>query len=161
MNSGNSGPPPVSEVAVFVTDAALISAIPPAPSSRTRSVDPDEALYEVQVDRVNTTATVWLGSTVACAQCHNHKYDPFSQKDYFRLMAFFANPAYTVDKHGAGFKYSEAQIDLATPEQDAQRTTLKAQLKAAEKSGDGQGGVQITATQTGSQVNGTITHGGG
>jgi hypothetical protein len=95
-------------------------------------VDPDEALYEVQVDRVNTTATVWLGSTLACAQCHNHKYDPFSQKDYFRLMAFFANPAYTVDKHGAGFKYSEAQIDLATPEQDAQRTTLKAQLKAAE-----------------------------
>ena len=59
-------------------------------------VDPDEALYEVLVDRVNTTATVWLGSTVACAQCHNHKYDPFSQKDYYRLMAFFANPAFQV-----------------------------------------------------------------
>ncbi|WP_239491989.1 PSD1 and planctomycete cytochrome C domain-containing protein [Luteitalea sp. TBR-22] len=95
-------------------------------------VDPEEALYEVLVDRVNTTSTVWLGSTLACAQCHNHKYDPFSQKDYFRLMAFFANPAYTVDKHGAGFKYTEAQVDLATPEQDAQRTTIKAQLKVAE-----------------------------
>ena len=47
-------------------------------------VDPDESLYEVLVDRVNTTATVWLGSTLACAQCHNHKYDPFTQKDYFR-----------------------------------------------------------------------------
>ena len=95
-------------------------------------VDPDEALYEVLVDRVNTTATVWLGSTVACAQCHNHKYDPFSQKDYYRLMAFFANPAYKVEKHGAGTKYVEGQIDLATPEQDAQRTALREELKAAE-----------------------------
>ena len=57
-------------------------------------VDPEESLYEVLVDRVNTTATVWLGSTLACAQCHNHKYDPFSQKDYFRLLAFFANTDY-------------------------------------------------------------------
>lgn len=96
-------------------------------------VDPDEALYEVLVDRVNTTATVWLGSTVACAQCHNHKYDPFSQKDYYRLMAFFANPAYTVEKHGAGVKYNEARLDLATPDQDAQRLALKSQLDAAEK----------------------------
>ena len=57
-------------------------------------VDPEESMYEVLVDRVNTTATVWLGTTLACAQCHNHKYDPFSQKDYFRLLAFFANSDY-------------------------------------------------------------------
>jgi hypothetical protein len=95
-------------------------------------VDPDEALYEVQVDRVNTTATVWLGSTLACAQCHNHKYDPFSQKDYFRLMAFFANPAYKAEKYGAGIKYAEAQVDLATPEQDAARVALRDKLKTAE-----------------------------
>ena len=61
-------------------------------------VDPEESLYEVLVDRVNTTATVWLGSTLACAQCHNHKYDPFSQKDYFRFLAFFAGTDY--DDHG-------------------------------------------------------------
>jgi len=95
-------------------------------------VDPDEALYDVQVDRVNTTATVWLGSTVACAQCHNHKYDPFSQKDYFKMMAFFANPSFKVEKHGAGSKYVEAQVDLATPEQDAARSALRAQLEASE-----------------------------
>ena len=44
-------------------------------------IDPEEALYEVLVDRVNTTATVWLGSTLGCAQCHNPKYVPFTQKD--------------------------------------------------------------------------------
>ncbi len=54
-------------------------------------VDPDEARFDVLVDRVNTTGSVWLGSTVGCAQCHNHKYDPISAKDYYRLMAFFDN----------------------------------------------------------------------
>ena len=44
-------------------------------------VDKEEAHWENLVDRVNTTATVWLGSTVGCAQCHNHKYDPFTQKE--------------------------------------------------------------------------------
>ena len=52
-------------------------------------IDPEEAHYEVLVDRVNTTSTVWLGTTLGCAQCHNHKYDPFTQKDYYRMMAFF------------------------------------------------------------------------
>ncbi len=54
-------------------------------------VDANEARFEVMVDRVNTTTSVWLGSTMGCAQCHNHKYDPFSQKDYYRMMAFFNN----------------------------------------------------------------------
>ena len=40
-------------------------------------------------DRLENTSTVWLGSTIGCAQCHNHKYDPFSMKDYYRLYAFF------------------------------------------------------------------------
>ncbi|MFN7621952.1 MAG: DUF1549 domain-containing protein, partial [Acidobacteriota bacterium] len=52
--------------------------------NREGGTDGDEQRYEVIVDRVNTTSTVWLGSTLGCAQCHNHKYDPFTQKDYYR-----------------------------------------------------------------------------
>lgn len=43
------------------------------------------------VDRVNTTMAVWMGTTMACAQCHNHKYDPITQEDYFRLFAILNN----------------------------------------------------------------------
>ena len=95
-------------------------------------VDPDESMYEVLVDRVNTTATVWLGTTLACAQCHNHKYDPFSQKDYFRLLAFFANPAYEKQVAGDGTRYYEAKLDLASPEQDAKRAAVQAEIKRLE-----------------------------
>ncbi len=45
------------------------------------------------VDRVNTTFLVWMGTSVACCQCHNHKYDPISQKEYFQAFAFFNNTA--------------------------------------------------------------------
>ena len=51
--------------------------------------DPEQFRVERTVDRTNTTGAVWLGLTVGCAQCHDHKYDAFSQKDYYRLYAFF------------------------------------------------------------------------
>jgi mono/diheme cytochrome c family protein len=96
-------------------------------------VDPDESMYEVLVDRVNTTATVWLGSTLACAQCHNHKYDPFSQKDYFRLLAFFANPDYESRTSGDGTRFSEARLDLATPAQEKTRRQMQADIDRLEQ----------------------------
>ncbi len=51
--------------------------------------DPEEFRVAAVVDRVNTTAGVWLGSTLACAQCHAHKFDPFTHQDYYRFLAFF------------------------------------------------------------------------
>jgi mono/diheme cytochrome c family protein len=51
--------------------------------------DPEETRVNQVFDRVNTTAAVWLGTTLECAQCHDHKYDPFSQRDYYRLFAVF------------------------------------------------------------------------
>ncbi|MCP4892072.1 MAG: DUF1553 domain-containing protein [Planctomycetaceae bacterium] len=49
----------------------------------------EEYRVEYVVDRVKTTSTVWLGLTMECAQCHDHKYDPVSQEDYYRFYAFF------------------------------------------------------------------------
>lgn len=49
----------------------------------------EEYRVEYCVDRVKTTATVWLGLTMECAQCHDHKYDPITMKDYYRFYAFF------------------------------------------------------------------------
>ena len=51
--------------------------------------DPEQFRVERTVDRTNTTGAVWLGLTVGCCQCHDHKYDPLPQKDYYRLLAFF------------------------------------------------------------------------
>lgn len=54
---------------------------------------PAEWAVEYVVDRVDTLGTVWLGLTIGCARCHDHKYDPVSQKDYYSLFAYFNNIA--------------------------------------------------------------------
>lgn len=52
-------------------------------------IDPEQFRVESVMDRVNTTATVWLGVTLSCAQCHDHKFDPFTQREYYQFYAFF------------------------------------------------------------------------
>jgi hypothetical protein len=52
-------------------------------------IDPEQFRIESVLDRVNTTATAFLGVTLGCAQCHDHKFDPFTQKEYYRFYAFF------------------------------------------------------------------------
>ena len=96
-------------------------------------VDKDESHFEVLVDRVNTTATVWLGSTIGCSQCHNHKYDPFTQKEYYQLMAFFSNGAKkAIANGGTSSKYEEPILELPTPAQGEARIALKARIEALE-----------------------------
>jgi hypothetical protein len=56
--------------------------------NREAGVPRAEARFEETIDRANTLGTVWLGLTVGCAQCHDHKYDPITQKDYYQLFAF-------------------------------------------------------------------------
>ncbi len=96
-------------------------------------IDPEEARFEILVDRANTTATVWLGSTMACAQCHNHKYDPFSQKDYYKLYAFFNSSQWEYGYQGEGMGeetrwVKEPILDLPSPEQEAKRNALEAEI---------------------------------
>ena len=57
--------------------------------NREAGVKRAEARFEEVIDRTNTVGTVWLGLTVGCAQCHDHKYDPISQQEYYQLFAFF------------------------------------------------------------------------
>jgi hypothetical protein len=64
-------------------------------------VDKEEARYQNLVDRVNTTGRVWMGLTVGCAQCHTHKYDPITIRDYYSFYAFFDN---TEDREDAQTK---------------------------------------------------------
>lgn len=59
-----------------------------APCNVEAGTDPLENRFNQVVDRVNTLGYVWLGTTLECAQCHDHKYDPFTQRDYYGLFAF-------------------------------------------------------------------------
>ncbi len=64
-----------------------------------------EYLAKYAADRVRTTATVWLGATLGCAECHDHKFDPFTARDFYRMAAFFADldhKGYYADAHRTG-----------------------------------------------------------
>jgi len=60
-------------------------------ANRESGIDNEQTRVEQVVDRTNTVGAVWLGLTVGCAQCHDHKYDPLKQKEYYQLYAFFNN----------------------------------------------------------------------
>ena len=70
-------------------------------------IDPEQFRIESVVDRVGTTGTVWLGLSIACAQCHDHKFDPISHNEYYSLFAFFNSTE--PDGH-AGLKTSTATL---------------------------------------------------
>jgi len=96
-------------------------------------VDKDESQFDIQVDRVNTTSVVWLGSTMGCTQCHNHKYDPFTQKDYYSMMAFFSHGEKTSKMNGdTTTVWIEPKLDLASPSQEEKRKELRAKIDAME-----------------------------
>ena len=80
---------------------------------------PEEFLVENVVDRVATTGTVWMGLTLGCARCHDHKFDPLSQKEFYELFAFFNN----VPERGKAFKYGNSPPFVTAPT-DAQFAAL-------------------------------------
>ncbi len=91
-------------------------------------IDIDEYYWYSLVDRVSTTASVWLGSTLACAECHNHKFDPFPQKDYYRFLAFFGNLKHHEMEDPGGRWMEEGELELPTPEQAEQSKSIRAQV---------------------------------
>lgn len=82
-------------------------------------IDPLEYRFYAMVDRVHVTATTWLGLTMACAQCHTHKYDPIQQSEYYQFMAFLNNA-------------DEPTMEIVRPEIVEKRKPLEEKIAALE-----------------------------
>ena len=91
-----------------------------------------EWLVENVVDRVETTATAFLGLTMGCARCHDHKYDPISQREFYQFFAYF----YNVDEKGF---HNETRgnvpplVQVPTPEHTAQLADLESRLESMQQ----------------------------
>ncbi|HTU92942.1 MAG TPA: PSD1 and planctomycete cytochrome C domain-containing protein [Gemmataceae bacterium] len=83
-------------------------------------IDQEQFRVESIVDRVNTTGTVFLGLTIGCCQCHDHKFDPLTQREYYQLFAFFNN-------------CDEPTLELPTQEQLRKRRAIRTRIAALEK----------------------------
>jgi len=92
---------------------------------------PEEFRVEYVADRVETTSTVWLGLTLRCARCHNHKYDPISQREFYGLFAFFNN----ITEKGSDGQEGNSVPFLKAPSRSAQEELddIGRKLAAAEK----------------------------
>lgn len=91
----------------------------------------EEYRVEYVADRTHTMGTAFLGLTMECARCHDHKYDPVSQRDYYELFAFFNN----IDESGLYSHFTDAvptpTVWLPTPEQEVELTVREAEIAAA------------------------------
>jgi cytochrome c553 len=95
-------------------------------------VTPEEFLANYTADRVETTATVWLAQTFNCTRCHDHKFDPLTQRDFYSLKAFFHN----VSEQGVGDYAKPANLSsppflaLPIPDVEAKIAALKSEIEA-------------------------------
>ncbi|MCU0247275.1 MAG: DUF1553 domain-containing protein [Bryobacter sp.] len=92
---------------------------------------PEEYAVEYVIDRVETTSAVFLGLTMGCARCHNHKYDPLSQREFYQMFAFFNN----VPELGRGMKYGNSPPVMPAPTaaQQVQLAALEERLGKEQK----------------------------
>ncbi|MEZ5303125.1 MAG: PSD1 and planctomycete cytochrome C domain-containing protein [Verrucomicrobiales bacterium] len=96
--------------------------------------NPEQDRHKQIVDRVNTTGTIWLGTTLNCAECHSHKYDPFSITEYYQLFAFFNQTPIESKQRGDQMGASDLMhigADLAVPRSaldQRERTQLESAL---------------------------------
>jgi hypothetical protein len=90
---------------------------------------PEEFRVEYVADRAETTATVFLGMTMGCARCHDHKYDPITQRDFYSMFAFFNN----LEEKGLVYNWGndEPLMKAPTREQQAKLAQLEAKLAKA------------------------------
>ena len=98
-------------------------------------IDYEQYRVEAVVDRVNTTGAAFLGLTVGCARCHDHKFDPISQREFYKLYAFFNN----IDELGGNIPDGEGPafqmqplLEFGKPEEFARRKAMEQQIEALE-----------------------------
>ena len=89
---------------------------------------PEEYAVEYVVDRVDTFSTVFLGLTAGCARCHDHKYDPLTQKEYYQLYAFFNN----IGEWGRYIKYGNTPPYIAAPTKEQEKQLAELEARNAE-----------------------------
>ncbi len=94
-------------------------------------LQPKEYLAKYAADRVRTVAAVWMGSTLGCAECHDHKFDPFLSRDFYAMKAFFADVKETGLVPDKGKDAWGSQIAIPTPEQSRRREDLRLAAEAA------------------------------
>ena len=92
---------------------------------------PEEYRIEYVVDRVDTTSTVFLGLTMGCARCHNHKFDPLTQREYYQFSAFFNS--IPEDGRASNYGNSPPWISAPTIEQQRQFKELESRIAQAEQ----------------------------
>ncbi len=134
-------------------------------------VDQEEFRNKANVDRVSTTSTVWLGLTLACCECHNHKYDPFTQQEFYSLFSFFntsqetdvpaPQPAELAAYEAAKKKFDDEHAKLAAALADFERDQLPGRLAAWEAARTGKTPVArwvvLAATTASSTGGATLT----
>ena len=86
-----------------------------------------EYVKKYEGDRVRNVSTTWMGATMGCAQCHDHKFDPYTQKDFYRLGAFFA------DIQEPAISLPQAELLLPSPEQQQELDRLNGAIAATQK----------------------------
>lgn len=106
-----------------------------APQARGQTYPVEEYRLKGVTDRVNTTGKVWLGLTMECAECHDHKFDPISQRDYFSMFAIFNNIEHSGKGHGQGGPTMRYRPVVPEPDADLllERDRLEAELMAVRK----------------------------
>jgi mono/diheme cytochrome c family protein len=97
-------------------------------SSTEGGADPEEYMNKYVTDRVNTFGTVFLGSSTACTECHDHKYDPFTQREYYQLYDFFNR----IPERGLDSDPAPPFVKVPVPEQSAQQTRLNQEIASME-----------------------------
>ena len=102
------------------------------PSNFEGGIDFEQYRVEAVVDRVSTAGAAFLGLTVGCARCHDHKFDPISQKEFYQLVAYFNNTD-EITTEAERYDFNRPILPVPTPEEIARKKAFDAQWSALSK----------------------------